>query len=267
MNNYYNFFKMFGNIPQVTKNLLLLNILLFVLDVFFETRGVNLGAILGAHYFGTPLFEPYQIVSHFFMHGNIMHIFLNMYALVMFGSFLERLWGPKRYFILYIASALGAFLLYNGVGFFQIYELKQTIGDSSLIAGVNGIIRDVPLSLEAERTIKEFMFSHNVETLSQANAIMEYAAKSYIPMVGASGAIFGIMASFAILFPNTELMLLFPPIPLKAKWLMGGYFLIELYLSFQDNQGDNIAHLAHVGGAIVGGVLVLIWRRNRTHFY
>ncbi|MFY7990783.1 MAG: rhomboid family intramembrane serine protease [Fluviicola sp.] len=258
---------MFGNIPQVTKNLLLLNILLFVLDIFFNMRGIELGQMLGAHYFGTPLFEPYQIVSHFFMHGGIMHIFFNMYALVMFGSFLERLWGPKRYFILYVASALGAFLLYNGVGFFQIMEYKQIINNESLLAGINGIIRDNPLNEQTLMEIDSFMLRQGVDSENVVMAIYNYVMKSYIPMVGASGAIFGIMASFAILFPNTELMLLFPPIPLKAKWLIGGYFLIELYASFQDYKGDNVAHLAHVGGAIVGGILVLIWRRNRTHFY
>lgn len=258
---------MLANIPQVTKNLLLLNILMFVLDIFFSSRGLNLGQMFGAHYFGTPLFEPYQIVSHFFMHGGLMHIFFNMYALVMFGSFLERLWGPKRYFILYVASALGAFLLYNGVGFFQILEYKEIINNDSLIAGINGIIRDNPLNEQTLIEIEGFMIRQGVDSQIVADAISEYVIKSYIPMVGASGAIFGIMAAFAILFPNTELMLLFPPIPLKAKWLIGGYFLIELYASFQETQGDNVAHLAHVGGAIVGGVLVLIWRKNRHHFY
>ncbi len=258
---------MLANIPQVTKNLLLLNILMFVLDIFFSSRGLNLGQMFGAHYFGTPLFEPYQIVSHFFMHGGLMHIFFNMYALVMFGSFLERLWGPKRYFILYVASALGAFLLYNGVGFFQILDYKEIINNDSLIAGINGIIRDNPLNEQTLIEIEGFMIRQGVDSQIVADAISEYVIKSYIPMVGASGAIFGIMAAFAILFPNTELMLLFPPIPLKAKWLIGGYFLIELYASFQETQGDNVAHLAHVGGAIVGGVLVLIWRKNRHHFY
>mgnify|MGYP000934307354 FL=1 len=103
--------------------------------------------------------------------------------------------------------------------------------------------------------------------MQQLDAVTEYTIKSYVPLVGASGAIFGLLAAFAILFPNTELMLIFPPIPLKAKWLIGGYFVIEVYNSFQNNAGDNVAHLAHVGGAIVGAIIVLIWRKKGKNFY
>lgn len=256
---------MLAGIPQVTKNILLLNVLMFILTFVFETKGIFLGELLGAHYFGTPLFEPFQIVSHFFMHDGIFHLFFNMYALIMFGSFLEKLWGPKRFFILYVASALGAFLLYNGMGYFHILELKAQINDDSLIAGLNGIIRENHLNQSTINIANEFMSSHGFN--ANSNAISEYFFKSYIPMVGASGAIFGILASFAILFPNTELQLLFPPIPIKAKWLIGGYFVLELYMSFQDKAGDNVAHLAHVGGAIVGAIIVLIWRKRSNHFY
>ncbi|MCC6702947.1 MAG: rhomboid family intramembrane serine protease [Fluviicola sp.] len=257
---------MLAGIPQVTKNLLLLNVLMFILTFVFESKGIALGSILGAHYFGTPLFEPYQIVSHFFMHDGIFHLFFNMYALVIFGSFLEKLWGPKRFFILYIASALGAFLLYNGMGYFHILELKAQINNDSLIAGLNGIIKDNNPNDATTNLILDFISSHNQNAVSLP-LVFEYAAKSYIPMVGASGAIFGILASFAILFPNTELQLLFPPIPIKAKWLIGGYFILEVYMSFQDKAGDNVAHLAHVGGAIVGAIIVLIWRKRSNHFY
>lgn len=259
---------MFGNIQPVTKNLLLLNVAMFVLTLFFEYQGqgIDLGSLLGAHYFGTPLFEPYQLVSHFFMHGGFFHILMNMYVLVMFGSFLERLWGPKRYFILYIASALGAVLLYNSVGFFQIMELKETIHNSNAIAALNGLLRETGGHI-TDANLMEIAQRYGITTQVQYDALGDYAIKSIVPMVGASGAIFGLLAAFAILFPNTELMLLFPPIPIKAKWLIGGYFVFEVYSSFQNNAGDNVAHLAHVGGAIVGAILVLIWRRTGKNFY
>jgi membrane associated rhomboid family serine protease len=259
---------MFGNIQPVTKNLLLLNVAMFILTLFFEYQGqgIDLGSLLGAHYFGTPLFEPYQLVSHFFMHGGFFHILMNMYILVMFGSFLERLWGPKRYFILYIASALGAVLLYNSVGFFQIMELKETIHNSNAIAALNGLLRETGGHI-TDANLMEIAQRYGITTQVQYNALGDYAIKSIVPMVGASGAIFGLLAAFAILFPNTELMLLFPPIPIKAKWLIGGYFVFEVYSSFQNNAGDNVAHLAHVGGAIVGAILVLIWRRTGKNFY
>lgn len=259
---------MFGNIQPVTKNLLLLNIAMFLLTLFFEYQGqgIDLGSLLGAHYFGTPLFEPYQLVSHFFMHGGFFHIFMNMYILVMFGSFLERLWGPKRYFILYIASALGAVLLYNSVGFFQILELKNTIHNPNAIAALNGLLRETGGHI-TDSNLMEIAQRYGITTQAQYNALGDYAVKSIVPMVGASGAIFGLLAAFAILFPNTELMLIFPPIPIKAKWLIGGYFVFEVYSSFQNNVGDNVAHLAHVGGAIIGAILVLIWRRTGKNFY
>lgn len=259
---------MFGNIQPVTKNLLLLNVAMFLLTLFFEYQGqgVDLGSLLGAHYFGTPLFEPYQLVSHFFMHGGFFHILMNMYILVMFGSFLERLWGPKRYFILYIASALGAVLLYNSVGFFQIMELKNTIHNSNAIAALNGLLRETGGHI-TDANLMEIAQRYGITTQVQYNALGDYAVKSIVPMVGASGAIFGLMAAFAILFPNTQLQLLFPPIPIRAKYLIGAYFVIELYLSFNKGAGDNVAHLAHVGGAIVGAILVLIWRRTGKNFY
>nr|WP_294861259.1 rhomboid family intramembrane serine protease [uncultured Fluviicola sp.] len=257
---------MFGNIQPVTKNLLLLNIAMFLLTMFFnyQGQGIDLGSLLGAHYFGTPLFQPYQVVSHFFMHGGFFHILMNMYVLVIFGSFLERLWGPKRFFVFYVASALGAFALYSGVGFFDIIQLKQNIGNSYAIADINGLFKEFGdvTNLQYNEIINKYHLND-----FQIGALQEYYWKSKIPMVGASGAIFGVMAAFAILFPNTELMLIFPPIPIKAKWLIGGYFVFELYNSFQNNVGDNVAHLAHVGGAIVGAILVLIWRRTGKNFY
>ena len=134
-------FSFLNNIPQVTKNILLLNILFFVLKFFFHSQNIDLDRILGSYYVNSPLFEPYQIISHFFMHGDLMHIFLNMWLFVMLGTFLEQLWGPKRFFIFYIASALGAFALYNIIGVYQIYELKQNLSVFLDIDILNNLIR------------------------------------------------------------------------------------------------------------------------------
>ncbi len=258
---------MFGNIRPVTKNLLILNIAMFILATFFEyQKGIFLSDYLGGHYFGTPLFQPYQMVTHFFMHGGFWHIFMNMYVLVVFGSFLESLWGPKRFFYVYVASALGAFLLYSGVGFFQIIELKSIINNPDAVAALNGFLKEAGRNI-TDSDLIQIAQRYGVPPGNQYNALVEYTNKSVIPMVGASGAIFGLLAAFAILFPNTELQLLFPPIPVKAKYLIGGYFVLELYLSFQDGRGDHVAHLAHVGGAIVGAIIVLIWRKKGKNFY
>lgn len=259
---------MFNNIPGVTKNILILNILFFVATFVLQTKGIDLISMLGTHYVNTPLFEPYQLVTHFFMHGGIFHIFMNMYILFMFGSHLERIWGPKRFFIFYVVSAFGAFALYNGIGVYQIIQMKaQIVSMGYDITELNEFLTSRDWSgydlyaIFSDYTIQ--LKGNNDDAIF----LYEYARKVLTPMVGASGAIFGLLAAFAYLFPNTELMLLFPPIPIKAKFLIGGYFILEVYLGIKDLSGDNIAHFAHVGGAVAGFILVYFWNRNRSHFY
>lgn len=243
-----------NNIPQVTKNLLILNILFYVATLIMANKGVDLISLLGAHNVLSPLFKPYQLVTHFFMHSfSISHIFMNMFILVMLGSFLEKLWGPKRFFIFYVVSAIGAFALYNGIQIYQIFELKQ-----KLVAA--GYDLDVFQSFITDNKA----FTYNI---SDQWMINQYLDKMISPMVGASGAVFGILAAFAYLFPNTEFMLLFFPFPIKAKYLVGGYVAMEIYLGIKEIQGDNIAHFAHVGGAIAGIIMVLIWKKQRNQFY
>lgn len=244
---------MFQNIPQVTKNILILNIVFFVATIFLEMQGINLVSQFGAHYVNSPLFEPFQIVTHFFMHGGFFHIFFNMWLFVILGGYLERIWGPKRFFIFYIASALGAFALYNAIGVYEIEMLKNQLIES-------GFKLDEINALISKNQYNKELYMHN-------EIYREYVIKSYTPMVGASGAVFGVMAAFAILFPNTEFLLYFA-IPVKAKFIVGIYFLIEVYLAYQNDASDSTAHLAHVGGAIVGGIIVLFWRKtDRNNFY
>lgn len=248
---------MFRNLPNVTKNLLLLNITVFVVALILQSNGSNWSNLLAAHYINSVLFEPYQFITHMFMHSlaDPLHIFFNMFLLVSFGSHLERIWGAKRFFIFYIACGLGAFVLYNSIGVYQIYQLKQEIVSSGIF--------DI-----------DTLNNHILEAASQGQylshtdpLIDQYLAFNFSSLVGASGAIFGLLAGFAILFPNTELMLLFLPVPIKAKYLIGAYILFEIYNSIYQS-GDHIAHLAHVGGALVGIIFILIWRRtDRKNFW
>jgi membrane associated rhomboid family serine protease len=255
-------FSFLNNIPQVTKNILILNVLFFILKYFFQSKGIDLDTLLGAHYINSPLFQPYQVVTHFFMHANFFHIFFNMWLFVMLGGFLERLWGPKRFFILYIASALGSFALYNIIGFYEISVLKSQLSSFIDMDFVNQILRSDGGDLTQ---LNAFISKIPLEETS-LNNLQKYVTLSSTPMIGASGAVFGVMAAFAILFPNTEFMLYFA-IPVKAKYLVSAYFVFELYQSF-NAPGDNVAHLAHVGGAIVGAILILIWRKNdKKNFY
>lgn len=250
---------MFNNIPVVTKNLLIINVLVYVILMV----GLNMGHdmlpfYMSAHYFNSPTFEPYQIVTHMFTHSmtDIFHIVFNMFALVMFGSFLERIWGAKRFFIFYFASGIGALILYNSIGMMEIHQLKQ-----ALIA--DGYNIDV---------VNEYIWGNNVTQLPIHSAesqglFNQYTSMVFSSMAGASGAVFGLLAAFAFLFPNTEMMLMFIPFPIKAKYLIGGYIAYELYKSFTIST-DNVAHLAHVGGAVVGILMVLYWRkRDRKNFY
>lgn len=250
---------MFNNIPTVTKNLLIINILVYLFS--FVIIQQNLPIDLGAHYVNSVLFKPYQIVTHMFAHSNtdFLHIFFNMFLLVSFGSHLERIWGPKRYFIFYIACGLGAFALYNAIGVYQLHELKQSL----ITLGVN--IDSVNYGISNNDFSNISVPSQHFKEANEV--ITNYILMNVSSIVGASGAIFGLLAGFALLFPNTELMLLFPPIPIKAKYLIGGYILFEIYNSIY-RTNDHIAHLAHVGGAIVGIIIILYWRRtDKSNFY
>lgn len=225
----------------------------FLATLILQTKGIDLTTTLGAHYVNSPLFKPYQIVTHFFMHGGFFHILFNMYLFAILGAYLEQIWGPKRFFIFYMATALGAFALYNVMGVYEIQQLKALI----IKDGFN------------LNEINQLIINDNRDGLMATNsqAVVNYASQSFTPIVGASGAIFGVMAAFAILFPNTEFRLYFA-IPVKAKYFVAAYFLIEVYLSFQNNANDNTAHLAHVGGAIVGAIIVLFWRKaDRSNFW
>jgi rhomboid family protein len=227
---------LFGNLPNVVKNLVIINALFFLATIVAENQQVNLIAELGLFYIDSPFFEPYQLVTHFFMHGGIFHIFFNMFALVVFGAHLERMWGPKRFLTFYFITALGAALLHMGVMGFEIYQLTGT--------AFPGLEVGDPLTSDG---------------LGQAADIMS------IPTVGASGAVYGLIAAFALLFPNTQLMLMFPPIPIKAKWLALGLAAFAVYQGWKDSEGDSVAHFAHLGGMLFGFIMVKIWQKKRSN--
>ena len=248
---------MFKNLPPVTKNLLILNLMFYIVSLVLASNGINMNQKLGSHYFNSVLFEPYQIVTHMFMHSltDFFHILFNMLLLVMFGSHLEKIWGAKRYFIFYVSCGFGALVLYNSIGVWQIMELKNAlIADGFNIAALNNKILSGPFEYAIHSDQSEYL-------------VNTYVGMSISTIAGASGAIFGLLAGFALLFPNTPLQLLFIPVPIKAKYLIGGYLAFEVYNSLY-NSGDQIAHLAHVGGAIVGIIFILVWRKtDRQNFY
>lgn len=246
------FRKIFANIPDVTKNIVIINVLFFLATIVAQGRGYNLHGLLGMHYPGSNYFEPYQIITHFFMHSDLMHILFNMIGLIVFGSHLERTWGKQRFFIFYFVTAMGAAMLHFLVQGIEIHSLTGEWFPEIFI-----------------NTPKEAYSSViNFETSFAYEENWRMAASMYAtPTLGASGAVYGLLMAFALLFPNTQFMLLFPPIPIKAKWLaiiLGG---MALYQGYQGNPDDSVAHFAHLGGMLFGFILILIWRKDRNKFY
>lgn len=234
---------MFGNIPPIIKNLLIINVLVFVAKYSFIGFGINLDHYLSLYSFNSSFFKPFQLITHMFMHADPMHIFFNMFALYMFGRILEQVWGGKRLFIYYIICGLGASLLYAGVKYLQFYMLSRGVGME---------VVELIQSKEAARIIQNQM-NYSDPLLAKLNALTN------VPMLGASGAVFGILLAFGMLFPNTQLMLIFPPIPIKAKYFVIIYGAIEVFAVLKPLQGDNVAHLAHLGGMIFGYFLIKYW--------
>ncbi len=246
---------------SITFNIIMVNVLVFVVSVIKP----GIGNYLSLHYFfnnhhylsslvtsdflsgkypelsalareysyydHTGGFLPIQIISHMFMHGGIGHLFFNMFGLFMLGHILERLWGPQRFLLFYFVTGFGAVVLHMFVQGLLVYQATGTVNPSMAL-------------LEAHPEAWSTYFSTTV---------------------GASGAIFGILTAFATLFPNTELYVMFIPVPVKAKYFVSVYILIELWQGFAMNGGDNVAHFAHLGGALFGFLIVKYWNRNNRN--
>lgn len=240
---------MFGNIPPVVKNLIIVNVLLLVATFVLEQAGVNLYTFLGLFFPASENFMLHQIFTHMFMHGGLTHIFFNMFALWMFGRVLESVWGPKRFLTYYLVTGLGAAVLHTLVNYFEYQSVMAKLSPDQI-----EYVREVGSNIWTEG--KNFTDPQ----LSKLNMILN------TPTVGASGAVFGILLGFGMLFPNTQLMLLFPPIPIKAKYFVIGYGVLELYLGFSQ-PGSNVAHFAHIGGMLFGFIMIKYWNKNRNKFY
>jgi membrane associated rhomboid family serine protease len=237
-------------LPPVVKNIILINVVMFIAflvgDKFFD---INLNSILGLYFPKSDNFKPIQILSHMFMHANFMHIFFNMYALFIFGLVLENVWGPKRFLIYYLVCGFGAVIVHEAVIGFEYYKLASLLTPELLQAVINNGTSLLQEGKEyADPTMKSLQYLLNT------------------PTVGASGAVFGILLAFGVLFPNTQLMLLFPPIPIKAKYFVLIYGGIELVLTFSQ-KGSNIAHAAHLGGMLFGYILIRYWRKTTNTLY
>lgn len=225
----------FQRTSPVVLNLIIINALVFFAQNVFSGATVLVGGseesnrvfeLFALHYHKSTFFRPYQIVTHMFMHGSFFHLLFNMLALWMFGSIIERVWGPKKFLIFYLICGLAA-------------------GATQMLSYA-------------------YDFAHVTPDINN----IEYVISQYSATVGASGAIMGVMAAFAYLFPNTELLIMPIPFPVKAKWAILGFFALDVFGGVSKTPNDNIAHFAHIGGALVGFLIVLYWNKtNKRTFY
>jgi membrane associated rhomboid family serine protease len=224
-------------VPEVIKNLIIINVLMFLASLIFAP---TMTEYLAMYPISSELFRPYQIITHMFMHANGFHIFFNMYALFMFGRDSELAMGAKKFLLFYFITGLGAVVLHQLAGYLELQYAISRLSTDELALFEKGL------------TIKGDLNLNYVYTVMNT------------PAVGASGAVYGVLVAFGMLYPNRVLMLLFPPIPIKAKYFVLIMGVIELYLGFQNN--GNVAHFAHLGGALFGFLLINYWRSRGERF-
>lgn len=237
-----NFFK---TLPPVTKNLLLVNTLVFVVMLILPTDNF-VYKYLAIHYFTSPLFNPAQLFTYMFVHGGFMHFFFNMFALLMFGPMIEWALGSKRFLFFYISCGIGAALVQEGVYYFMLQKYYGMYSPEDMAEIINKGANAL---------------SHGMNFVDPTAAKINQMING--PVVGASGAIYGVLLAFGMLFPNRIIYLLVPPMPLKAKYLVIGYALLEVLLGAV-NTADGVAHFAHVGGMLFGFLIILYWKRKGT---
>ena len=213
--------------PPVVKNLIVINVLMYLITAI---TGNFMYENFALFYFKSPFFKPYQLVTHMFMHGGFTHILFNMYTLYIFGCVLERVWESQKFLFYYFVTGIGAALLHMGVMYLQ---LRGYIADFN--AG----------DMFAQSSIQSILVT---------------------PTVGASGAIYGLLLAYGMLFPDNIMQLIFPPVALKAKWFVIIFGALELLLGLSGRGGD-VAHFAHLGGMIFGFFLILYWKKNNRMYY
>lgn len=271
----------FRLLMPVVKNLIIINALFFLATMSLGgSRGIDLYAMFGLHYPGAGLFEPYQFITYMFMHGDFMHILFNMFALWMFGNVLEQVWGPRRFLTYYFVTGIGAALVHYGVMYFDI---------APVVNGINAYLSDpTNANLDALLAIHKFRVSEgsgdiwisfneftralsildaNPDSISAKQAAVDFLTEykahflNLPNVVGASGAVFGILLAFGMMFPNSLIYVYFA-IPIKAKWFVIIYGAIELYAGLSNAGTSNVAHFAHLGGMVFGFFLIKYWHRR-----
>lgn len=256
---------MIENMTPTVKQLLIINIMVFIGAYFIP----NLNGMFALFNIEDSHFRIWQLITHMFMHANPMHILFNMFALVSFGSMLEHFWGPRKFLFFYISCGLGAALMQLGINYL---EIQHFLGEASSLNLSPGTIKEI-FDANTDADIKSILQSAgklNLLNEQNSSALINAVNTSHGSMVGASGAIYGLLVAFAFMFPTAELAMLFIPIPIKAKYFVPGIITVDLILGiygsslFGDNSsGGGIAHFAHIGGAIIGFIMMWYWKKNQ----
>ncbi|WP_077375458.1 rhomboid family intramembrane serine protease [Flavobacterium sp. A45] len=243
------------NITPTVKQLLIINVLFYIGSMIVGEPAYKL---LSMYFFESPDFHFWQIFTHMFMHAplpNIMHIAFNMFALYSFGSALEHFWGGRKFVFFYISCGLGAALLHTGVNYYFFEN------------GINLLVENGYQKVEILKILSEGKFDTKWQELLTPSDFQAFMGAYLGNVVGASGAIYGLLVAFAFMFPNAELALMFIPIPIKAKYFVPGLLLIDLYLGVSGGSlfggSSGIAHFAHLGGALIGYLMMWYWKKNQ----
>ena len=258
------------NLTPAAKNILIINGIIFIFTSGFIIEEFGLRYILSEN------FQPYQFLTYMWIHAGFGHLFSNMFAVIVFAPILERVWGSRKFFTFYLITGIGAGILYTGVNFIENYSLENKvnkyINQPSPEAFRKLFLNEGKEYYNQVYNFIEDEYSVNPNSSKNIDKSISYAydllnAKTDIPMVGASGAVFGILLAFAMLFPNMQLMLLIPPIPIKAKYLVLVYGFYELWSEFNRMPGDNVAHLAHLGGMLIAYIILRYWKNKYGTYY
>lgn len=236
------------SLPDIVKQLIIINVLFFLGSMSLGNTAYDL---LALHYPQNPKFAPWQVVTHMFMHGSINHILFNMFGLWMFGGTLAQMWGRNKFLFFYLSTGLGAAALQLGINYFQI----STVVEQLVEAGYS--------ATALTETLQSGQYNTSWSNVISQTELSQLLTSFNMSMVGASGALYGILVAFAFLFPNTELMIIFLPIPIRAKYFVPILLASDLFFGFSSYSLGPIAHFAHLGGAVTGFIMMWYWKKQQ----
>lgn len=237
-----------GRVSEIVKHLIIINVIFFIASIVFGELMYDLFAM---HYPNNSDFILWQPVTHMFMHGDITHILFNMFGLWMFGTPLEQMWGKQKFIFFYLSAGFGAVLIQTIVYHYDVMSVTQILIDNGLTnSDVDAFYKTGRLNTSIIQSVGEDRLYSGIQSFKAV-------------MVGASGALYGILVAFAMLFPNVQLMLLFPPIPIKAKFFVPLLILFDLFFGFTSYSVGPVAHFAHIGGAVTGFLMMWYWKKNQ----